>query len=145
MFKWIVNIFKPRRQILCGGEGLCEVSIDGKVCGTIKYRRPMSDEMLDYLYQYQTALGTETQLKEIKDASGNKAKKCHEILVRDLSIPMAKKIFLGATGFITDVGEKIEDLSVDAQFDCLAKYHSFALVDLVAIVYQPQVFVKKKY
>ncbi len=145
MWKWLVGLFKPRQPLRCGGEGLCDIISGGKVCGTIKYRRPTSDEILDYVYQFQQGLGTESQLKEIKGTKDNKAKKCHEILIRDLSVPMAKKIFLGSTGFIDEQGKKLDTLSIDEQFAYIAKFHSFALVDLVAIVYQPQGYLKKKY
>lgn len=139
------DIFKRKQKLLCGGDGLCEVVVSGKVCGTIKYRRPTSDEILDYVYQLQNGLTSESTLKEIKDSEGNKSKKCHEILIRDLSIPMAKKVFLGSVGFYNEQGKPIDNEPIDKQFDYIAKYHSFAIIDLVAIVYQPQGYVKKKY
>lgn len=144
MFQFVSNIFaKPRLQ--CGGEGICEVVVSGKVAGTIRYRKPTSDEKLDYIYQLQNGLGTESQLKEIKTAGENKAKKCHEILIRDLSIPLAEKIFITSTGFTDKDNKPIDALSTEAQFRMIAEYFSFALVDLVAYAYASQGVVKKKY
>lgn len=144
MFQFISNIFaKPRLQ--CGGEGICEVVVSGKVAGTIRYRKPTSDEKLDYIYQLQNGLGTESQLKEIKTAGENKAKKCHEILIRDLSIPLAEKIFITSTGFTDKDNKPIDALSTEVQFKMIAEYFSFALVDLVAYAYASQGVVKKKY
>ena len=144
MFQFISNMFsKPRLQ--CGGEGICEVVVSGKVAGTIRYRKPTSDEKLDYIYQLQQGLGTEAHLKEIKDSGGNKAKKCHEILIRDLSVPLAEKIFIGSTGFTDKDNKPIDNLSPEIQFKMIAEYFSFALVDLVAYAYASRGVVKKKY
>lgn len=144
MINYLINLLKPKKRIICGGEGAIEVIIDGKVCGIIKYRRPTSDEKLDYLFVSQKGLGTESQLKEITD-SENKDKKCFEILIRDLSIPYAKKIFIGAEQFIDDKGKPIESNSADVQFCLLEKYWSHALVDMVAIAYAAEGVVKKKF
>ena len=144
MFKQILNLFSPRRPLICGGEGLLEVSVGGKVCGTIRYRRPTSDEKLDYLYQLQSGLGTELQLKEIKDAK-NKNKKCHEIAIRDLSIPFAEKVFCSAEGFIDGDSNKVDALDTGKQFKLIKDYWSHALVDLVAIAYSTEGTVKKKF
>ena len=141
MFNW----FKKKNSLQCGGEGLCEIVVHGKVCGTIRYRRPTSDEKLDYVYQLQKGLGTESQLKEISADKDNKAKKCHEILIRDLSIPMAKVVFLGSTGFSDDKMNSIDNLEIDKQFEIISKYYGYALVDLVAYVYATEGVVKKKY
>ena len=141
-----VQIFNKKPSLLCGGEGLCEIIIKGKVAGTIRYRRPTSDEKLDYVYQLQKGLGTESQLKEINGTSKeDKAKKCHEILIRDLSIPMAKIVFAGSTGFIGEDGKPIDGLQIDKQFEIISKYYGYALVDLVAFVYATEGTVKKKY
>lgn len=145
MFDFLSNVFKRRPLLQCGGEGLCEIIVSGKVAGTIRYRNPKSDEKLDYVYQLQRGLGTESQLKEISGAEGNKAKKCHEILIRDLSIPLAKKIFIGSTGFIDNEGKQIDKYDTDKQFDLIAEYFGFALVDLVSYAYAAQGIVKKKY
>lgn len=129
---------------MCGGEGAIDVVVNHKVCGTIRYRRPTSDEKLDYLFQTQKGLGSESQLKEIKN-SDNKDKKCFEILIRDLSIPFAKKIFISAEIFLDDNGEPIENNKNDKQFELLKTYWSHALVDMVAIAYAAEGVVKKKY
>jgi hypothetical protein len=139
------NWFNKKNLLQCGGEGLCEIVVHGKVCGTIRYRRPTSDEKLDYVYQLQKGLGTESQLKEIAADKDNKAKKCHEILIRDLSIPMAKVIFLGSTGFSDEKMNPIDSLEIDKQFEIISKYYGYALVDLVAFVYATEGVVKKKY
>ena len=144
MIRWFINFFKPRSRIICGGEGAIEIVINGKTCGIIKYRRPTSNEKLDYLFQTQKGIGTESQLKEIKGAN-DKGKKCFEILMRDLSIPYAKKIFLNAEIFIDDKGNPIENNKPDKQFDLLEKYWSHALVDMAAIAYATEGVVKKKY
>jgi hypothetical protein len=128
---------------MLGGEGLCEVVIAGKVCGTIRYRRPTSDEKLTYSYELQHGLGTEAQLKELAKA-GDKARKCHEMMIRDISIPFAKKIFLGCEGFIDVSGKAIGELPADEQFNRVKEYYSHALVDLVAIAYTTEGAVKKK-
>ena len=140
----MLNWFKKRQPLRCGGEGLCEFISGGKVCGTIRYRRPTSDEKLDYVYQIQKGLGTESHLKEIGDAK-DKAKKCHEILMRDLSIPMAKIVFISSTGFIDDTGKPIDGLEPDKQFELISKFFGYALVDLVAQVFATEGTVKKKY
>ena len=136
---------KKRNILQCGGEGLCDVMVSGKVCGTIRYRRPTSDEKLDYIYQLQKGLGTESLLKEVNNSGEGKAKKCHEILIRELSIPMAKKIFIGSTGFTDKENKPIDLCTIDDQFKLISEYFSFALVDLVAYAYATQGIVKKKY
>ena len=145
MFDFFVNVFKRKPLLQCGGEGLCEILVSGKIAGTIRYRNPTSDEKLDYVYQLQRGLGTESQLKEISTADGNKAKKCHEILIRDLSIPLAKKIFIGSTGFIDNDGKQIDKYDTEKQFSLIAEYFGFSLVDLVAYAYATTGIVKKKY
>lgn len=144
MFDFIRNAFTKKQQLFCGGDGLCEIIVKGKVCGTIKYRRPTSDEKLDYVYQLQKGLGSESQLKEVSNSGDNKAKKCHEILIRDLSIPLAKNVFTGSTGFAHN-GVLIDSLEIDRQFEFISKYYGYAFVDLVAYVYATEGIVKKKY
>ena len=145
MVTWFLNLFRDKPRLQCGGEGICEVVVRGQVCGTIKYRKPTSDEKLDYVYRLQSGLGSEAQLKEISGAGENKAQKCHEILIRDLSIPLAQKIFIGSTGFTDKENKPIDALSIENQFSLIAEYFSFALVDLVAHAYTADGVVKKKY
>ena len=139
----IKNVFCAPPQLICGGDGVIEIIVSNKVCGVIRYRRPTSDEKLDYLYQLQKGIGTELQLKEIQSAN-DKSKKCHEIMVRDLSIPFAEKIFLGSELFRDDHGKTIDNQPLNKQFDTLKTYWSHALVDMVAIAYATEGVVKKK-
>ena len=139
----IKNVFKPS-PLVCGGEGVIEIALNNKTVSKIFYRLPTSDEKLDYVYQFQSGLGAQLQLKEIKDAK-DKAKKCHEVLIRDLSIPFAKKVFTGARGFIDANGELIENKPINDQFELIKTYWSHVLTDLVAIAYATEGTVKKKF
>lgn len=144
IFNRIVSYFKRHSYFVCGGEGAIEVIKNGKFCGIIYYRRPTSDEKLDYFYCMQKEIGTELQLKEIKNAK-DKNKKCHEIILRDVSIPFAEKIFLRAEKFKGDKDNTIESKTPSKQFELLKLYWSNILVDLVSIAYEIEGIVKKKY
>lgn len=138
------NPFRKPPRLLCGGEGTCEVLANGKVCGTISYREPTSNEKLDYAYQFQSILNTESQLKEISD-SENKRKKIHEILVKNVGIPFSKKIFLRSTGFLDDKGKPIDSLPADEQFNFIEQYFGFALIELTTIAFETNNAIKKKF
>lgn len=145
MWNWIVNLFKKKNLLMCGGEGLCEIVVKGKVCGTIRYRRPTSNEKLDYTYQLQKELIKESKLKEISETKDDKAKKCHEILLRDISIPMARKIFICSSGFFDNEGKSIDNIDPGKQFEIIMEYYGYVLYDFCEYAYAAEGIVKKKY
>jgi hypothetical protein len=140
----LTNWFKSRRPLICGGSGEIEVHRDGKLVGSIYYRRPTYEEILAYQYEYSDGLGSELQLKEIKN-DNKKLKKIQEIVVRDLFLPNAEKIFIGSSGLVDGNGKPIEELQVKDQFKHIKKYHGYILVDMVAIAFKIDAVCKKKH
>lgn len=145
MINWLRRLFTPKRPFICGGEGYIEV-VDalGRPVAGMWYRRPTSDEKLDYVYQQQHALAnSEERLREVQEA-GDKAKKCHEIIWRDLCLPFAETVFLRSWGYVDGKGGKLAPLGKDEQFVHLKEHQAHHLVDMVGIAFSAAGVVKKK-
>jgi hypothetical protein len=140
------RLLTAKRAIVGDGEGCCEV-IDrfGRPVAWIWYRRPTSNDRLDFAYQQQNALtNSESGLREIRKAE-NKAKKLHELMLRDLHIPFAERVFVGCAGYVRGDGTKVESLARDDQFVYMKTNHAEHLTDMVSQVFAVEGIVKKKY
>ena len=147
MTNWIKKLFTKRKYIVCGGVACCEVTDKyGKVMAEIWYRRPTSDEVFNYMYDVQFGLASESNVKELSGEKSIKerAKKCHEIMLRDLSLPYAELIFDHCIGFYDDKLKDVFQLSKEEQFAFLGKYRSHNLIDLVIKAFETDGTLKKK-
>jgi len=142
--QFMFNLFKKKQPLVCGGNGCIEVYREGKTIGSVYYRRPTYEEILAYQYEYAEGIGSELQLKEIK-RDKKKIKKIQEIVVRDLFLPNAEKIFVSSKGFYDDNDNPIDSLETEKQFNYIKKYHGYILVDMVAIAYKIDTICKKKH
>jgi hypothetical protein len=144
MFQWITKILPRKKSFVCGGEGCIEFADSNKkTIGKIWYRKPTSDMILDYTYQSLNGLSSESNLREL-ESSKKKEKTCHEIMIRDLCIPFAGKVYLRCEGFVTEDKKPLEQLERDEQLAYLIKWQSHMVVQMVMIAFAVDSVVKKK-
>jgi len=145
MIKWLKKTFTRRRSLFCGGDGCVSVTDNlGREVGVIWYRRPTSDEILNYAWQEQKMVGSESQLREVSEFKGDKAQKIHEVLVRDFWIPWAEKVFTSCTGFLDEKKETLDNKPKAKQFEFLKKYKAHLLSGMVGVAFRQEESVKKK-
>jgi len=141
MFK---RFFNKKKSLVLGGKRSVSVTdwLDREI-GRIYYEVPESDMVLEYVYEMQKGLADDkSKIKEISDAE-NKALSCHKIVWRELSLPYAKKVFLGAEVYKLQSGEDISSVSVEDQFNHIKKYCSNHLSDMCSIAFSQEGKVKK--
>jgi hypothetical protein len=107
------------------------------------FMRPDSEMRLNYVYEMQEGISSEENLKKIK-ASKNRPKACHSLIVNEIAIPFAEKIFIRSEGYVADDGKPLETKSRVEQFEHLKKYHSHNLADMTAKAFEVDGTVKKK-
>ncbi len=143
----LINPFKKKSPSVgyCGGLKCVNiVGRFGKLTGMkIYYERPTSDMIMDYIYNYQTLIEEDTQLRGIakkKNQFGEMATRLTELIF----IPYSEKIFHHCEGFVDKDGKSIKTLKPEEQFKLLKKYHSYYFADLCTIAYELLTKVKKK-
>jgi hypothetical protein len=143
MKKFIRYLFRHKTRLNCGGEGYCVIKdFYGREMGRLYYQRPDSDMRFDYTYALMNSLATEPRLREIESAV-DKTKKSHEIMIRDLSLPFAQKLFVRSEGYKDDAGRKLEAMSKEEQFKHIAKYYVHHFISMVSEVFTPESVLKK--
>ena len=115
--------------------------------GFLFFRRPHSDEILDFIYEESELLSDEGRLRKIRDAAATEKKKVmHKMNVREFWIPWAKKIFMRCEGqFKDERGQLLEKLPTDEQFRFLSEFKAYMLVDMTGVAFNQEGLVKKKY
>ena len=144
MLTLLKRIFSRKSRLQSGGNGCCDV-LDplGRVLGQVYYSRPTSEMRRDYLYNLHNSLCTESNLNEVSKAA-LKAKAVHDVLVHEITIPYAEKIFISCSGFEKENGTTLDSATQAEQFDVLKKYHDHVLSRLVDIAYSVSTTLKKK-
>lgn len=144
MFNFFSRIFGKTQPLICGGKQEICVIHGGKHIGSVFYIRPEYEQILAYQYKYTECLDSELHLKNI-EKSKQKLKEMQDIIVKELFLPEAKKIFCGSKGFFDGNGKSIDNKSIDEQYDFVSKYFGYVLIDMVAIAFKVDTVCKKKH
>lgn len=138
------KLFSKKEKLLCGGVGILEIKDKlNNVIGSIKYNRPNSDQKLDYIFKMQSGIIKEDSLKQISN-SDNKMHSTYKIMVENICMPYAKKIFVSANGYFID-GQKIEEFDKEKQFELIKKYYGYHLVKMIEYAFEDNSILKKKF
>lgn len=147
MWKWIKRFFTPQKNFICGGEGFIEfVDALGRVKSKIYFMRPDSDMRLNYAHEYQDKTANDKQLREIKadqDKGGNTSKKIYQIIIRDLFLPYAEKIFSRSEMYCDENRKPIDNWEKEKQFALIKKYYSHHLINMVTTAFGDDSTLKK--
>lgn len=143
MIRFLKGLFHPKQALQCGGE-VCWVCEDeyGREIARIFHRRPTSDEILNYVYYFQSVIANESNLRKIGSAS-DEAKEITDI-IQSKMIEYGEKIFLRAEGFEVD-GKRIEDLDTEEQLKAVTKYYGYYLRDIADAAHSRTGKIKKKH
>lgn len=138
------NLFTRKKPIVCGGEGSVSV-VDslGREVGCLYYTRPDSDMKVSFAWDNQKEIEREGVLKEISLAD-HKIKKIYEVLVRDLYVPYARKIFTRCTGYVDENKKSLDNAGREEQMRVLEKFYVHHFADMAAAAFSPSHSVKKK-
>ena len=132
--------------IPCGGEIRFDIlDMSNRLIASIWLLRPDSAMKLNFVYETQNGLSSESNLRELQNTpKEDKAKKCHEIMWRDLCIPFARKLFVRSNGFNDENGKPLSILPKENQLQVIEKWYTNVLVDAVLYAFNDGLHVKKK-
>lgn len=141
----IVGLFVKNSDGFCGGIECVDIvgryGTDTKM--KIYYTRPTSDMILSYTYDYQMIIEDDNKLKQISKKK-NQFAEMAKLLMENIFIPSAKRIFHHCEGFKDDSGKPLENKKPEEQFELLSKYHSYYFADLCNIAFSLTNKCKKK-
>lgn len=147
MFNKIVKLFagKPR-PLMMGGVGCCEV-VDrlDRVVGKLYFKRPNSQQKIDYIYDVENVANNQSKLKEL-GKTDNPSRNSYNYVIYELCVPYAEEIFEKAEGYRLEGGKEFIDLLPrEKQLEYLKQYYMHNLIDMVVQAYAIEERVKKKY
>lgn len=147
MIKWIKGLFTKKKSLICGGVGRCAVvdNLDREI-GNIYFDRPTSKQKMDYIYDVENVANNKSKLKELSsEGNGDSvSKKAYEVVINELCIPHAEKVFNKCDGYTDSDGNEISKLTREEQFNFLKEYYAHNLVDMVVCAFSIDEKIKKK-
>lgn len=127
----LIKHFKKPRAYTCGGEEYCEFTNYEGCKARIYYRKPTSDEVVNYTYASACINSGEDGLRKLKEElrDNNKTNALYHLTLRELFIPYALKVILRWEGYKDANGKVV------TEFDTLVKFYSSHVANMCALAY----------
>lgn len=135
----IINFFKEKEAFICDSEHCIEIVEGNHFKGYIYYRSPTSQELLDYAH-----IALEYSQSELSDLAQKTVpefdfKALHLTLLREKTIPFAKKIITKWENYTFKNGDNV------TKIDDLIKHFTTHIEYVVEQAFEQKTTFKKKY